>query len=111
MRIEVERLSKIEAIATVMPENNVSQTEIASFARRIFKDRYKDIDRLLQVFDNGDIVNRQFVMPIDWYAEAHSFGEKNDTFIEKAVDLGHEAISKCLQDAQVTMLRLMPFFV
>ncbi|GAK13345.1 LOW QUALITY PROTEIN: chalcone synthase [Geomicrobium sp. JCM 19039] len=94
----MERLSKIEAIATVMPENNVSQTEIASFARRIFKDRYKDIDRLLQVFDNGDIVNRQFVMPIDWYAEAHSFGEKNDTFIEKAVDLGHEAISKCLQD-------------
>ena len=43
---------------------------------------FKDIDRLLSAFQNGEIASRQFVMPLDWYKEAKSFKEKNQTYID-----------------------------
>lgn len=74
----------------------------------MFKDSFRDIDRLLASFKNGEIQSRQFVMPIEWYKEAKSFQEKNQIYVEMAVRHSAEAASKCLAD-QRFLKREIPF--
>ena len=46
---------RILSAATAVPPHRVEQGEIKEFARRLFADRFRDLDRLLLVFDNGEI--------------------------------------------------------
>lgn len=61
---------------TSIPRCHVNQEQAAGFAREMFKDSFKDIDRLLASFKNVEIESRQFVMPLEWYKGAKSFEEK-----------------------------------
>ncbi|SDI90225.1 type III polyketide synthase [Natribacillus halophilus] len=90
----------IQAVATAIPPYEVSQTEVANMVRDLFTDDFADIERLLKVFDHGQIETRQFVKPLEWYQEPHSFGEKNEAFIQNAVQLGAEAVEKCIAAAE-----------
>ena len=58
-----------------------------------------DWQRLLSVFDNGGIVSRRLCMPIAWYGEDHSFGERNTLYIEHGVRLASAAIRAALERA------------
>ncbi|QQK79265.1 type III polyketide synthase [Salicibibacter cibi] len=89
----------IQAVATAIPPYEVSQTEVANMVRKLFADDFGNIDRLLKAFDHGQIETRQFVKPLEWYQEPHSFGEKNDAFIENAVELGAKAVESCIKEA------------
>ncbi|ASB88769.1 type III polyketide synthase [Bacillus sonorensis] len=93
---------------TSIPRCHVSQEQAAGFARDMFKDSFRDIDRLLASFKNGEIQSRQFVMPIEWYKKAKSFQEKNQIYVEMAVRHSAEAASKCLAD-QRFLKREIPF--
>lgn len=64
------------SIGTSLPENDVNQEKAAEFARYMFQQSFKDIERLLTSFKNGQIESRQFVRPIEWYKGGHSFEEK-----------------------------------
>ncbi len=70
----------------------------ADFARSQFKRSFKDIDRLLRAFQNGEIESRQFVQPIEWYQTHHSFEEKNNLYLEKALAHAKEAVIHCLHE-------------
>jgi alkylresorcinol/alkylpyrone synthase len=91
-------MPSIISVAEVLPPYEIKQDQVCEFARNLFAESFKDIDRLLQAFPNGQIEKRHFVKEIDWYQVEHTFEEKNDAFIESAVTLGKEAITKCLQD-------------
>lgn len=67
------------------------------FARRLFSDSMRDIDRLLKVFHNGEITKRHVAKELEWYMEEHSFSEKNEAFIDAAVELSMKAIESCLR--------------
>ncbi|MCM3320851.1 type III polyketide synthase [Cytobacillus kochii] len=86
----------ILSISEVPPPNEITQNEVVAFARHLFGQSFKDIDRLLKVFQNGQIEKRHFAKELDWFKEDHSFADKNDAFIETGVKLGCEAIEKCL---------------
>jgi alkylresorcinol/alkylpyrone synthase len=86
----------ILSVAEVIPPVQISQTQVAEFVRELFGAAYKDIDRLLTVFKNGEIKKRHLLHHIDWFHENHSFEERNRIFIEAAVTLGTKAISACL---------------
>ncbi|MET3575334.1 type III polyketide synthase [Bhargavaea ullalensis] len=88
----------IQSIYTTVPEHEIRQDDAAGLTRRLFKEKFKDIERLLRVFDNGDIETRHVAMPLEWYEENHPFGVRNDLYIEHAVRLGAEAISGCLKN-------------
>ncbi len=62
----------------------------------MFQHSFKDIDRLLSSFKNGQIHSRQFVKPIEWYKEEHSFEEKNQIYIEETLKHSREAVRECL---------------
>ncbi len=61
-----------------------------------------DWSRLLPVFDHGGIETRRLCMPLEWYAADHSFGERNEHYIEQAVALSTEAAAHALEQAELT---------
>jgi alkylresorcinol/alkylpyrone synthase len=89
----------IVSIGEAVPENVINQQQAMEFAKEIFSDTFRDIERLLQAFQNGQIEKRQIVQPIDWYKQEHSFSEKNKVYIEAATTLGVEAIKNCLTNS------------
>jgi alkylresorcinol/alkylpyrone synthase len=76
----------------------LKQKEALDFAKSLFKNSFEDIDRLLNVFLNGQISERHFCMPLEWYEGEHSFEEKNNTYIKMATDFSVEAVKRCLTD-------------
>lgn len=91
-------MAYILSVGTSLPKHHVDQQAAAQFARSQFKRSFKDIDRLLKAFNNGEIESRQFVQPIDWYQEHHSFEEKNNLYVEKALAHAKEAVFHCLHE-------------
>ncbi|MEK3937584.1 3-oxoacyl-[acyl-carrier-protein] synthase III C-terminal domain-containing protein [Sporosarcina sp. FSL W7-1349] len=90
-------MPKILSISTIQPRYEVTQDEAVELTRSLFSKRFKDINRLLTVFQNGDIEKRHVCMPLDWYGETHDFKERNDLYIEHALEYGVQAVKDCLQ--------------
>jgi alkylresorcinol/alkylpyrone synthase len=88
----------IISVAEAIPPFEMNQRQASEFARELFTESFKDIERLLRSFQNGQIVKRHFVKNIDWFKKERSFEEKNSAYIELAVTLGKEAIEKCLNN-------------
>lgn len=88
----------ILSAATAVPPHRVTQQQAMQFAGRFFRHTYSDLDRLLQVFSNGQIAERYFAVPLNWFTERHSFQERNDLYIKIALELGRKVILNCLQD-------------
>jgi alkylresorcinol/alkylpyrone synthase len=88
----------IISVAEVIPPFEVNQNQASEFARELFADSFKDIERLLRAFQNGQIEKRHFVKNLDWFKEDHTFEEKNSAYIEAACTLGKEAVEKCLHN-------------
>ena len=86
----------IVSVAEALPAHILKQDEVTQFAKDLFSESFNDIERLLKVFNNGEIEKRHFVKGLEWFKTEKSFQERNDAYIECAVELGVEAITKCL---------------
>lgn len=95
-------MPKILAVGTAVPPYLIKQEEAQAFARRLFDDSFAQIDRYLQIFDNTSIHTRYISQPVSWYEQKHSFMEKNQLYIETAINLGEKAIRKCLKKHSLT---------
>ncbi|WP_059170898.1 type III polyketide synthase [Bacillus sp. FJAT-27445] len=84
------------SIAEALPPYEIEQERAVEFARELFSESFQDIERLLKIFQNGQIESRRFVKDIHWFRENRTFKERNDAYIEAAVELGTEAIINCL---------------
>ena len=91
-------MAAIVSVGEVVPPYVLTQREVMNFSRNLFSQSFKDVDRLLNAFHNGLVEKRHFAKELEWYNEDHSFKEKNDAFIQSAVSLGAEAITKCLNN-------------
>jgi alkylresorcinol/alkylpyrone synthase len=91
-----EFMPSIVSVSTYEPPYPLNQQTTTEFARELFADSYDDIERLLKVFANGQIEERQFSVPMNWFEYDHSLQEKNDLYIELATSFCVEAIQKCL---------------
>lgn len=90
-------MPSIVSLSTCNPPHVFTQDRALSFARELFKDSFQDIDRLLNIFHNGQIEKRHFSVPLEWFQKEHSLQESNDLYIKLATKLGLEAIEECLQ--------------
>lgn len=91
-------MPKVLSIGKFNPPNEITQEATIEFAKELFHDSFSDIDRLLKVFNNGLIEKRNFSSSIDWYKRNHTFEEKNNIYIEHAINYGVEAIKHCLSE-------------
>lgn len=88
----------IVSVAEALPPYQIKQNEVMEFSRKLFSKSFKEIERLLNIFHNGQIRSRYFVKGLDWFEKDHSFEEKNNTYIQLAVELGSIAIVNCLRE-------------
>ncbi len=95
-------MPRIEAVGTALPPHVLRQSDVREFARSMFGEVFgSDIDRLVQVFDNTEIDERRFCVPLEWFAASRSFEEKNALYISNALELAERAIGDCLLRAEV----------
>lgn len=89
-------MPKIISVGTGIPDYAIPQTQAMEFARQLFSETIPQLDRLLSVFENGEIKKRHLVKELDWYRSNHTFSEKNDIYIKAAEELSIQAIKNCL---------------
>jgi alkylresorcinol/alkylpyrone synthase len=92
---------RVLSVATVVPKYRVVQSTARDFARAMFSGVYKDVERLLPVFDNVEIDGRNFCVPPEWFYEDHTFPEKNALYVEHALDLSEKSAHRALDKAGV----------
>ncbi|SES79560.1 15-methylpalmitoyl-4-hydroxy-2-pyrone synthase [Oceanobacillus limi] len=91
-------MASICSIGLGVPKYNLSQNKIKGLVENIFTYSTREINRLLPVFDNANIKQRQFVVDQEWFTKSHSFEEKNDLYKKLAVSYSLEAIDNCLKN-------------
>ncbi|WP_078380245.1 type III polyketide synthase [Sutcliffiella halmapala] len=91
-------MPKILSVGTSIPKHTIKQDTAVEFANELFEESFKDISRLLTVFQNGQIEKRHFVKDLEWFREPHSFEERNNLYIEESVSYGVRAITACLEN-------------
>jgi alkylresorcinol/alkylpyrone synthase len=87
---------RILSVATALPPYRVGQEEAKTFARGMFSRRDGDFERLLPIFDNVNVDNRYFCVPVEWFERDHGFPEKNALYVEHAFDLSEKAARRAL---------------
>ncbi|MGE8204268.1 type III polyketide synthase [Heyndrickxia sp. NPDC080065] len=97
-------MPKICGVGLGIPQYKITQAETMEFAHQLFSNTYDDIQRLLKVFENGDIRSRYFVKDLEWFKKEHSFAEKNNAFIEESIKLGINSINDCFYKAFIPSL-------
>ena len=92
---------RVLSVATSVPRHRISQETAKGFARAMFSEVYRDVERLLPVFDNVDIEARNFCVPPEWFYGEHTFPEKNALYVENALDLSEKAARRALDRAGI----------
>ena len=88
-------LPRLAALATAVPAYRIDQSDVAVRARRLFPEAGATVERLLPVYANSGVERRYSCMPPDWYEHPHGWREKNQLYIEHAVELLSRASREC----------------
>ncbi len=91
-------MAYISAVQTIKFPFKISQTELKEFASNLFAESFQDIDRLLEVFDNTGITNRNLCVPIDFFTKDYTFQEKNNLFKKISLEYAIKCIENILTD-------------
>ncbi|CAN5437173.1 type III polyketide synthase BpsA [soil metagenome] len=77
------------------------QSELKDFAKNLFSEVYKDIDRLLEVFDNTGIESRNLCVPVEFFKQNISFSKKNKIYQDLALTYSIQVIEDLLKKTNV----------
>jgi len=92
--------TRLLSLTTAVPPFALSQSDVAQAARTLFRDRApRELEYLLPVFDHAGIETRYSCVPLEWYLESHDWQERNDLYIENAVNLLTEAGQAAISEA------------
>ena len=87
---------RLGALATAVPRHILEQEAVAAGANLIFADDFSDFSRLRPVYTNAEIDTRHSCVPIEWYNQPHSFAERNQLYLDNAVELLATAAERAL---------------
>jgi alkylresorcinol/alkylpyrone synthase len=92
---------RILSLATAVPPFVYRQEEARALAERVFSGRGPGNGRLLAVFDHNSVGTRNICVPLEWFEREHSFGEKNDLYIQHAYELSRRVVTTALEQAML----------
>ncbi|RHW34958.1 type III polyketide synthase [Lysinibacillus yapensis] len=93
-------MPKIASVSTYNPPYTLEQANIEQLTKELFDNKIPQLERLLKVFENGEIKQRHFCVPLEWHREEHTFEERNNLYIELAVNYSVKAIEACLSNTE-----------
>jgi len=93
---------RLVSLATAAPPFTLHQDDVTRRAAELFASSPSMAEWITPIYRNAEIDTRHSCVPTDWYLQDHSFGERNDLFLDNAVDLLAEAAGKALDDAGLT---------
>ena len=85
---------RILSVGTALPPHVIAQDKARALTRALFASGFRDIDRLISVFENGQVKTRHISAPVAWFESDHTWSERNTLYIEKALELS-EAAAHC----------------
>lgn len=91
----------IAAVTTIDFPYKVPQSEVKAYARQLFLPDFPQVERLLPVFDNTEILSRNFCKPLHEYAAVTSFEDNNRSYISMSLDYSVQAIEACLAQSGI----------
>jgi alkylresorcinol/alkylpyrone synthase len=94
-------MPRIISAAAIEFKNKPPQSEIKEFARNMFSKGFPDIERLLPAFDNAEIEERNFCVPLSFFDNKGSFEKRNNKFIEESLKGSIKAIEEILGDTGI----------
>ena len=93
---------RLRGLATAVPAYRLQQREVVERVRRLFSElEHEAIERLLPMFGNAGIDRRYSCVPIDWYDAPHAWRDRNELYLQNAVDLLERAARDCLAASRV----------
>jgi len=93
---------KLVSIATAVPSYCFEQRDVAAAAHKGFAARFGDFERLARVFESSGIRRRYAVRPLEWYFEPLGWPERNNAYLDGAVQLFLDAATKSLDAARIS---------
>ncbi len=89
----------LHGLSTALPEHRMSQEDVRARAAILFGDTYPQFDRLARSFASAGIDQRYSVVPIDWFSQPHGWKDRNDAFLDGALQMFMTASQRALADA------------
>ena len=89
-------IPKIVSVGTYTPPFTLAQSNIEQLIKELFQHKISRLERLLKVFENGEIETRNFCVPPEWFREDHTFEERNELYTQLATTYSVEVIQRCL---------------
>jgi alkylresorcinol/alkylpyrone synthase len=86
-------------VATAVPPFVLGQSEVARRIELALGPHSREIIRLLPMFGNTGIERRYSCVPIEWYEELHDWPERNEVYLNAALDLLEKATTDALRRA------------
>ncbi|GHG04969.1 chalcone synthase [Deinococcus piscis] len=94
-------LPLLRSLVTGTPPYRAAQAQIQEAAEQFFP-RLAARSSLRGVFANAQIEERALAQPLDWFAQPHSFAEKNAVFVREARALTGRLAAQAIQQAGLT---------
>ena len=98
----------ITSISTYKPPYTLHQDYTEKLTKELFQQKIPRLERLLNVFQNGEIETRHFCVPPQWYRTEHSLEERNNLYIELATEYSVQVIQACLQNDSFLQTPISP---
>lgn len=104
------KLPTLISVKTVDLPHKVKQSDLKNFVDEMFSSRFKDTEKLLEVFENTQIKTRNMSMPIEYFYEKHDWKIKNDTFISKSIEILARMVNDILSESKISPQKVTDIF-
>lgn len=102
MRNQKETAPALLSIATAVPKYELTQHDVMARAANFLPHVDEAaLERLMPIYGNAGIETRYSCVPADWFGETHGWEEKNQLYLENAVNLIEEASVKAIDQADI----------
>jgi alkylresorcinol/alkylpyrone synthase len=101
---------RIAGVASAFPKHYYRQDEIAAALKERWADKMEKPEVLDRLLSRVGVDGRHLTLPVEGYDKLRTWGDANDAWIENALNLAEEALTKALVRAGMTTADLSAIF-